>query len=330
MHGAAFGVVTAIYQARDSRLNHGAGTHGARLDGNVNEGAIQAVISDGPGGGTQSDDLRMGAWIASGNGAVPGASQEPVAEQDGAADGHFAAFRGGSRFGECHLHAGEIVHIKSLGSRNSREKIFDHGDIAKAIGVAGMLFVSADDAPSGNFAQTQTLFVIGKDPADELAVSAPGGFGLSHAHQLAADTIAAKGAPHKDAHFADLAEMQFLLVGLDADHAANQITDFGDKYGMPRIPLRPGDQALLVLDGTQGAVEGGEAVFHGVVEDFAKSRRVLFTRWPDIQMSTLRGRSHGEILTSGVSKSRLGWRFSSGHRHRLLIDGIGRSLRSIT
>ena len=77
MHGAAFGVVTAIYQARDSRLNHGAGTHGAGLDGNVNEGAIQTVISDGSGGGAQSDDLRMGAWIASGNGAVPGARQEP-------------------------------------------------------------------------------------------------------------------------------------------------------------------------------------------------------------------------------------------------------------
>src|SRR4029077_1560759 len=108
--------------------------------------------------------------------------------------------------------------------------------------------------------------------------------------------------------------MQFLLVGLDGDEAANQIADFGDEQGMPRIPLRPGDQALLILNGTQGAVKGGEVIFDGVVEDFAQSRRIVFTRWPDIQMRTLLGGGHRGILTSGTSKSRPGSRCAQGHR----------------
>jgi hypothetical protein len=74
---------------------------------------------------------------------------------------------------------------------------------------------------------------------------------------------------------------------------------------MLRILLCHGNQMLLVFDGTQGAVEGGEPVFDGIVEDFAKGRRIIVTRGPDVQMRALFGSGHGVILASGMSKWRL-------------------------
>ena len=46
LHGAAFGVWRAINQACDAGLNHGAGAHGAGLDGDVERGACEAIIAD--------------------------------------------------------------------------------------------------------------------------------------------------------------------------------------------------------------------------------------------------------------------------------------------
>ena len=194
-----------------------------------------------------------------------------------------------------------MIAVSHSARGTARKSILNDGDIAKAIAVAGMLFVCADDAPSGGFAQTQTVVVVGKHPTDELAVSEPGGLGLSHAHQLPANAIAAKRAPHKNDNFADLADVEPFFVGLDGNETADQIAHFGDEQGMPRILLRRGNQPFLIFDRTQGAIEGGEAVFDSVVKDFAKSRRVILTRWANVQMRTLLGSGHRVILTSEMS-----------------------------
>ncbi len=133
MYGAAFGIVAAVNEASDSRLNHRAGTHRARLDRDVKSGAIQAIISEAFGRRPQGDDLCMRAWVA----------------------GHLSFFRRSSRFSERQLHVCEVIHrklTKSLGPGNSREKIFDHRDVLETIAVAGVFFVHANHTPSRRFA----------------------------------------------------------------------------------------------------------------------------------------------------------------------------------
>src|SRR5690348_5076423 len=110
MHGAAFGIVAAIDKTSDASLNHGSSTHRAGLNRDVERGAVQAVISEGFGCGAQGDDFRMSARIAIGDGAIPRSRQEPVAKHDGAANGYFAAFRRGPRFGERQPHIFEIIY----------------------------------------------------------------------------------------------------------------------------------------------------------------------------------------------------------------------------
>ena len=97
-----------------------------------------------------------------------------------------------------------------------------------------------------------------------------------------------------------------LLLSCKARDGSSFVTAIAmAKQRTPRILLCHGNQALLLLDGTQGAVECGEPLFHGVVEDVTESRRVVATRGPDIQMRALFGGSHRTILASGVDK----WRF---------------------
>jgi len=144
--------------------------------------------------------------------------------------------------------------------------------------------------------------VIREDVADKLAVPESGALGLRQAHQLTPDAIAPKGTSHKYGYFAYLSPKEPFLIGLDGNEAANPIAHFGDEQGMLRILLCHGNQMLLVFDRTQGAVEGGEPVFDGIVEDFAKSRRIIVTRGPDVQMRALFGSGHRVILTSGMGK----------------------------
>ena len=155
MHGAALRIVAAIDEAGDSRLNHRSGTHRARLDRNVNSGAIQAIIFDAFGRRPQGHDLCMGAGIASGNGAVASARQGAIPKDDYAPHGHLAFFSRGSRFNERQLHVGEVIHrssAKLLDPGNGGEPVLHHGDVPELLAVAGVLLVNAHHAPPRGFA----------------------------------------------------------------------------------------------------------------------------------------------------------------------------------
>ena len=117
--------------------------------------------------------------------------------------------------------------------------------------------------------------------------------------------------------------MQLFLVWFEAYKAANQIANFSHEKRAARILLCGDNQALLLLDGTQGAVERGQPVLDGVIENFAKRGRIVFTRRADIQMSMLLGRGHRVILTSRVEKSSAAQRWA-GPR----TDGAGVAIKS--
>jgi hypothetical protein len=138
--------------------------------------------------------------------------------------------------------------VKLLGSRNSREKIFNNGNIPQTTAMASVSFVNAYHPPSCGFAEPQTVLVVGKDSPNELAVSQPSRLCLSYAHQLAANPIAPKGASHKYDNFGHLAVVEPFFVSLDGNETANQIPHFSDEQETPRVLPRRGNQPFLIFD----------------------------------------------------------------------------------
>jgi hypothetical protein len=102
--GAAFGVVSAVDQARDTSLDHGAGAHTTGLDGDVESGVGEAVVAEQVGGFAENDDFGVGGGVAIADRAVAGTGEDlGVVDEDGA-DGDFAGLGSGARFGERFLH----------------------------------------------------------------------------------------------------------------------------------------------------------------------------------------------------------------------------------
>ena len=106
---APFGVVGAINDAGNAGLDDGAGAHGARFEGDVEGGAVEAVIFDGLRHFADDDDFRVGGGVVVPDGAVAGADQNGAAMNHDRADGDLASFGGGLRFGESELHEVDVV-----------------------------------------------------------------------------------------------------------------------------------------------------------------------------------------------------------------------------
>ena len=72
MDSAAFGVVGAVDESRNACLDHGAGAHAARLDGDVKRCVRKTVVHESAGGFAHYDDFGVGRGIAVADGAVTG------------------------------------------------------------------------------------------------------------------------------------------------------------------------------------------------------------------------------------------------------------------
>ncbi len=110
---AALGVVGAIDQARDARLNDGAGTHAARLDGDIEGGACEAVIAETAGGFAKDDDFGVGRGVIIADGAVAGPCQELAVMHEDGADRDFAGVTCSPSFLKGRLHELDVnVHVQ--------------------------------------------------------------------------------------------------------------------------------------------------------------------------------------------------------------------------
>ena len=101
---AGFGVGRSIHQAPDARVNQGARTHGARLDGHEHRAVEQAMVPDGPSGFAQGQDLRMSSWIVIRDIAVSGARDQLVLKKDHGSDRYFAERLGPARLAQSFFH----------------------------------------------------------------------------------------------------------------------------------------------------------------------------------------------------------------------------------
>jgi len=112
-HRAPFHVVRAIDKARDARLDHGSGAHGARLDGDVDIGFGQPVVSNGARGLPKRDDFGVRGGIAIRDGAVSSTRDDALADHHDRAHGDLAALRSGARFVKRGTHV-ELVGVVLL------------------------------------------------------------------------------------------------------------------------------------------------------------------------------------------------------------------------
>ncbi len=121
--GAAFGVVGAVDEARDTRLDDGACAHAAGLNSNVERSIGEAVVAEQAGGFAEYDDFGVGGGVAVADGAVAGASDDLAVMDEDRADGDFAACRCGAGFSECFLHELDVsFHLPRENNMRNEEK----------------------------------------------------------------------------------------------------------------------------------------------------------------------------------------------------------------
>ena len=116
LNGAAARLIGAVNEARYARLDHCAGAHAARLDGHVQRGVREAVISQHARGLPQHHNFGVRGGIAIANGAIPGARHNLSLVNQHRSDGHFSAGGRGARLVQSLLHKLKIdlaVHVSS-------------------------------------------------------------------------------------------------------------------------------------------------------------------------------------------------------------------------
>jgi len=117
---AAFGVVGAVGEARDTSLDDGARTHAAGLDGDV-EGCIgEPVVAEQAGSIAKDNNFGVGGGVVVANGAVAGSGEDLAVMDEHGADGDFAGCGRAARFRERCLH--ELVTGLHVGPENSMRK----------------------------------------------------------------------------------------------------------------------------------------------------------------------------------------------------------------
>ncbi len=95
---ATLGVVGAVNEARDACLDHGAGAHATRLDGDVEGGAGEAVVAEEASGLAENDDFSVGGRVVVSDAAIAGTSENLAVVDKNCTDGDFAGGCRGAGF----------------------------------------------------------------------------------------------------------------------------------------------------------------------------------------------------------------------------------------
>jgi hypothetical protein len=113
-------VVRAEDQRADARVEHGADTHGARLQGDVAQGSGKAIVADALSGPAQCEDFRMGRRITQADGPVVGGAQDvtPAPHHHGA-HGNLGGRIGGSGLGQGKVHEAVVIPHEAANSRRT-------------------------------------------------------------------------------------------------------------------------------------------------------------------------------------------------------------------
>ena len=106
---AAFWIIGAVNDATNTRLNDGAGTHGARLEGDVKSGVREAVVAEKMRAFANHHNFGVGGGVVVADGAVAGAREDGGIVNKDRANGNLSRVRGSLCFSESELHEMQIV-----------------------------------------------------------------------------------------------------------------------------------------------------------------------------------------------------------------------------
>jgi len=96
--GAALRVVGGVDEAGNPRLNDGASTHSAGLEGDVEDGAGEAVVAEKARGFPNDDDFGVGGGVIIADSAIAGAREDGIVVDKYGPNGNFAGGGGGAGF----------------------------------------------------------------------------------------------------------------------------------------------------------------------------------------------------------------------------------------
>ena len=102
--GAGLGIGGAVHHPRHARVERGAAAHRARLDGGVERGAGQPIISPGLRGRAQREDLGMRGGVTESDGRVVSTADDLLPDDDDRADRNLAGGEAAPRFVERGAH----------------------------------------------------------------------------------------------------------------------------------------------------------------------------------------------------------------------------------
>ena len=106
---AAFGVVGGVDEARNPRLDDRASAHGAGLEGNVEDGAGEAVVAEKARGLANNDNFGVGGGVIIADSAIAREGENGIVMDEHGANGDFAGVGRGAGFVESNLHKVEVV-----------------------------------------------------------------------------------------------------------------------------------------------------------------------------------------------------------------------------
>ena len=107
--GAALGVVGSVDEPGNPRLDDGTGTHSAGLEGDVENGAGEAVVAEEARGLANDEDFGVSGGVIITDSAIAGVREDNNVLDEHGADGDFSSGGGGAGFVESKLHIVEIV-----------------------------------------------------------------------------------------------------------------------------------------------------------------------------------------------------------------------------
>lgn len=91
--GAAFGIVGAVDETRDSGLDDRASAHAAGLEGDVERSVGKTVVAEKAGSFAEDNDFGVGGWVTVADGAVAGTGEDLAVVDEDSSNGDFAGGR---------------------------------------------------------------------------------------------------------------------------------------------------------------------------------------------------------------------------------------------
>lgn len=121
--GTALGIVGGVDEAGDTRLDDCTSTHSAGLEGDVEDGAGEAVVAEEARGFPNDDDFGVRGGVIFADGAIAGARENRIVVDKYGPNGNFAGGGGGAGFVKSKLQIVEVVRHGRIEEKSLTQRL---------------------------------------------------------------------------------------------------------------------------------------------------------------------------------------------------------------